>query len=73
MEEEEFMAEITRDTMIGDLLDECPAIDSVFLAYGMHCLECSSARGETIEQACAMHGVDADVIVAALRGYRCSK
>ena len=45
------MEEITRDTMIGDLLDADPDMESVFLAHGMHCRECSSARGETIEQA----------------------
>lgn len=67
------MAEVTRDTVIGDLLDAAPAIESVFLAYGMHCRECSSARGETVEQACAMHGVDADEIVAALNVRSSSK
>lgn len=64
------MAEITRDTIVGDLLGVDPAIECVFLAYGMHCRECSSARGETIEQACAMHDVDADAVVTALREHR---
>jgi len=63
------MAVVTKDTMIGDLLDTDPALERVFLEYGMYCRECSSARGETIEQACMLHEVDADALVKALNAY----
>ncbi len=59
---------ITKDTIIGDILDVNPeAAAPIFLAMGMHCLGCPSARGESIAQACMVHGVDADEIVAQLK------
>lgn len=59
---------ITKDTIIGDILDANPeAAAPIFLAMGMHCLGCPSARGESIAQACMVHGVDADEIVAQLK------
>lgn len=58
---------ITKDTIIGDILDTNPeAAAPIFLAMGMHCLGCPSARGESVEQACMVHGVNADEIVAQL-------
>ena len=56
----------TKDTLIGDVLDRCPEAAPLFLEIGMHCLGCPSARGETIEQACYVHGNDADALVAQL-------
>ena len=58
------MIEITKDTVIGDILDIAPQTVPVFLAIGMHCLGCPSSRGETVEQACMVHGVDADKLLA---------
>ena len=58
---------ITKDTIIGDILDVNPeAAAPIFLAMGMHCLGCPSARGESVGEACMVHGVDADEIVAKL-------
>ncbi|MDR2933561.1 MAG: DUF1858 domain-containing protein [Oscillospiraceae bacterium] len=57
---------ITRDMVIGDLLDENAAAKSIFLESGMHCLGCPAARGETIEEACAVHGVDCDLLLKKL-------
>ena len=58
---------ITKDTIIGDILDTNPeAAAPIFLAMGMHCLGCPSVRGESVEQACMVHGVNADDIVAQL-------
>lgn len=58
---------ITKDTIIGDILDiNAKAAAPIFFGMGMHCLGCPSARGESIEQACMVHGVDADDIVAKL-------
>lgn len=54
------MAQITKDTIIGDILDIAPQTAPVFMAIGMHCLGCPSSRGETVEQACMVHGVDVD-------------
>ena len=60
------MTEITKDTLIGDILDADRGTAKYFLEMGMHCLGCPSARGESIEQACMVHGVDADEIVEQL-------
>ena len=56
----------TKETIIGSVLDECPDAAPLFLEIGMHCLGCPSARGESIEDACAVHGVDADELVKKL-------
>ena len=58
--------EITKDTIIGDILDIAPESAPLFLEIGMHCLGCPSARGESIEMACEVHGVDADDLVEKL-------
>ena len=57
------MAKITKDTIIGDILDIAPQAAPIFLEIGMHCLGCPSARGETVEMACEVHGVDADELL----------
>ena len=57
---------ITKDTIIGDILDTAPQTAPLFLDIGMHCLGCPSSRGETIEQACYVHGIEADELVNAL-------
>ena len=54
------MIEITKDTIIGDILDIAPQTAPIFFSIGMHCLGCPSSRGETVEEACAVHGVDVD-------------
>ena len=57
---------ITKDTLIGDILDTAPQTAPLFLDIGMHCLGCPSSRGETIEQACYVHGIEVDELVTAL-------
>ncbi len=63
------MTEITKDMLIGDILDADRGTAKFFLAMGMHCLGCPSARGESIEQACRVHGVDVDKLVAEINAY----
>ena len=58
---------VTKDTVIGDILDAAgEAAAPIFFSMGMHCLGCPASRGETIEQDCMVHGVDADEIVEQL-------
>ena len=57
------MVEITKDTIIGDILDVAPQTAPIF-GIGMHCLGCPASRGETVEEACAVHGVDVDKLLA---------
>ena len=60
------MIEITRDTIIGDILDVAPQTAPIFLSIGMHCLGCPSSRGETVAEACAVHGVDVEKLLEAV-------
>ena len=60
------MAKITKDTIVGDILDIAPETAPIFLAIGMHCLGCPGARSETVEEACMVHGVNVDDLLTAL-------
>ena len=60
---------ITKDTLIGDILDADRETAPYFLEMGMHCLGCPSARGESLEQACFVHGVSVDDLVAKLNKH----
>ncbi len=51
------MIQITKDTVIGDILDIAPQTAPIFFSIGMHCLGCPSSRGETVEEACMVHGL----------------
>ncbi len=58
------MIEITKETIIGDILDIAPQTAPIFMAIGMHCLGCPSSRAETVEEACMVHGIDVDKLLA---------
>lgn len=62
------MTNITKDMLIGDALKQgnAQAIANVLFAAGMHCLGCALSRGETVEQAAAVHGLDVDVFIESL-------
>lgn len=60
------MAEITKDMLIGDILGVAPDSVPLFMDMGMHCLGCPASLGETLEQACLVHGVDVDEMVQKL-------
>ena len=63
-EEHSAPKQVTRDTIIGDILDVAPHTAPIFLSIGMHCLGCPSSRGETVEEACMVHGIDVDKLLA---------
>ncbi|MBQ7129206.1 MAG: DUF1858 domain-containing protein [Clostridia bacterium] len=60
---------VTKDTIIGDVLDFDAETAPFFLEMGMHCLGCPASRGESIADACAVHGVDADELVEKLNDF----
>jgi hybrid cluster-associated redox disulfide protein len=60
---------ITKDTIIGSVLDIAPQAAPLFLAIGMHCLGCPSSRGETVEEACMVHGIDCDSFLIQLNKF----
>ena len=64
---------VTKQSVIGDVLDYNVDTAEFFFAIGMHCLGCPASRGETIEEACAVHGTDADELVAKINEFRAAK
>ena len=57
---------IDKTTTIGDLLEAAPEKAEILMEAGMHCLGCPSAQAETLEEACAVHGIDVDELVKKL-------
>lgn len=60
---------ITKDSLIGEILDADSSTAPYFLEMGMHCLGCPSSRSETLEQACEVHGVNCDELVKKLNAH----
>jgi hybrid cluster-associated redox disulfide protein len=60
------MPQITKDTIIADILTAAPESAPLFREMGMGCLGCAMANGETLGQACDVHGVDADALLSRL-------
>jgi len=63
------MAKVTKEMIIADVLELDVGSAPVFFANGMHCLGCPSARGESIEDACFVHGLDPDKLIDELNRY----
>ena len=64
---------ITKESIIGDILDADIETAQFFFEIGMHCLGCPHSRGESIEDACKVHGTNADELVAKINEYLESK
>ena len=65
--------DINRETIISEILTNFPEAMPKFQELGMHCLGCPSARGETVAQACEVHGADADELVRKINEYLAAK
>ncbi len=63
------MPKVTLDTIIADVLKIDRGTIPIFLNNGMHCLGCPSSSGESIEDACAIHGIDAEKLVKELNEF----
>ena len=63
------MKQVTRETIIGDILDMDQTTAPYFMEIGMHCLGCPASRGESIEEACEVHGVDCDELIEKLNEH----
>ncbi len=60
---------VTKDMLVGDILDASPSTAPFFLEMGMHCLGCPSSRGESIADACEVHGVDVDELLEKINQH----
>lgn len=65
--------QITKDMLIGEILEMDMETAPFFFEMGMHCLGCPSSRGETLEDACAVHGVDVDEMVGKINAFLAAK
>ena len=64
---------VTKNSIIGDVLDQYPETAQFFFEIGMHCLGCPSARGESIEAACHVHATDADALIKKINDFIAAK
>ena len=64
---------VTKQTLIGDILDFNVETAQFFFEIGMHCLGCPHSRGESIEDACNVHGTDADALVNKINEFLATK
>ena len=60
---------VTKQSIIGDILDFDRETAQFFFEIGMHCLGCPASRCKSIEQACAVHGTDADALVEKINAF----
>lgn len=65
--------QITKETVIGDILDFDSTTAPIFMEMGMHCLGCPTARGESLADACMVHGVDIDEMVEKINKHIAGK
>ena len=61
--------EITKETTMGEMLDYDPCIADILMQCGMHCVGCPSSVGESLEEACMVHGLDADEVMVYIQKY----
>ena len=59
--------EINKDTTIGEILEKAPDKAELLLEVGMHCLGCPASQMETLEEECAVHGIDVNEVIEKLK------
>jgi len=68
-----FMATITKEMTIGDILRVDEGLVPILLETGMHCLGCPSAQAESLEDACMVHGTDVNAIIGKMNEFLAEK
>lgn len=63
------MAKINKEMIISEVLDMDRGTIPIFFKNGLHCLGCAMASGESLEEACAVHGIDIDSLIDELNAY----
>ena len=63
------MFQVTKDTMLSEIMENAPETMPLFQAIGMHCMGCAMANGENVEMACNAHEVDVDAFVERLNAF----
>ncbi len=60
---------VTSDMIMGDIIRLHPEVVDTLISQGMHCLGCPSSRGETVEEACLVHGIDTDAFLIQVNKF----
>ena len=60
------MAKISSDMLVGQIVNEHPELIDTLLEVGMHCLGCPSSQMESLEDACMVHGLNPNAVLATL-------
>ncbi len=63
------MAKVSKDMLIGELIQVDQNVIPILMRAGMHCIGCPSAQGESLEEAAMVHGIDADVLVQQINDF----
>ncbi|MBR6223783.1 MAG: DUF1858 domain-containing protein [Lachnospiraceae bacterium] len=63
------MVEITKDMLIGDIIQAEPKLAAVLMMGGMHCIGCPASQGESLEEACMVHGIDSDEMLSEIQKF----
>ena len=61
--------EITKQTTMGEMLEYDRGIAMVLMQSGMHCVGCPASIGESLEEACMVHGIDSDQVLDQIKTY----
>lgn len=67
------ITEVSKDMLIGRILEEDATIAPIMMACGMHCIGCPASQGETLEEAAMVHGIDCDELVQKINEYLANK
>ncbi|MBR5559657.1 MAG: DUF1858 domain-containing protein [Oscillospiraceae bacterium] len=67
------LKEVNKDMLIGEILNGDIETARFFMEMGMHCLGCPASRGESLAEACMVHGVDSDEMVEKINAFLASK
>ena len=63
------MIKITKEMIIGDILNEAPDMAPLLMAAGMHCIGCPSAQMETVEEAAYVHGIEPELLITRVNAF----
>ena len=63
------MIKISKEMIIGDILNEAPDMAPILMAAGMHCIGCPSAQMETVEEAAYVHGIEPELLITRVNAF----
>ena len=66
-------AQVTKDTLIGEMLQQDMGIAAILMAAGMHCVGCPSSAMESLEEACMVHGMNYEDVLSSINDYLAGK